>query len=109
CISDPPTDDFAVSRFLGLYVVGRLAERHGVSVTLAHSPLGGITAEVTLPASLVVRPDAGAPGLGTGARAGSPSASGPPPDPTAIRPPVAVPTPSPAYASPTVPVGRSRG
>lgn len=108
-ISDPPTDDFAVSRFLGLYVVGRLAERHGVSVTLAHSPLGGITAEVTLPASLVVRPDAGAPGLGTGARAGSSSASGPPPDPTAIRPPVAVPTPSPAYASPTVPVGRSRG
>lgn len=108
-ISDPPADDFAVSRFLGLYVVGRLAERHGVSVALAHSPLGGITANVVMPASLVVRPDAGAPGLGTGARVGSSSASGPPPDRTPIPPPPAVPTPSPAYASPTMPVGRGRG
>src|SRR5262249_5730857 len=38
---------------LGLYVVSRLAERHGIQVTLTESPYGGTTAVVTLPAALV--------------------------------------------------------
>ncbi|MGH9259401.1 MAG: ATP-binding protein, partial [Acidimicrobiales bacterium] len=58
-ISAPPVDDFAVSRFLGLYVVGRLADRHEAEVTLTDSPLGGITAHVLLPARLVVAPEPG--------------------------------------------------
>jgi signal transduction histidine kinase len=62
-IADPPVRDFAVSRFLGLYVVGRLAERHGIEATLAPSPLGGLTAHVVLPArQLTAAADAGAGG-----------------------------------------------
>jgi signal transduction histidine kinase len=60
-ISDPPVRDFAVSRFLGLYVVGRLADRHGIEVTLAPSPLGGVTAHVVLPAQLLTAAPAPAP------------------------------------------------
>ncbi|GAA1662394.1 hypothetical protein GCM10009679_78860 [Saccharothrix algeriensis] len=38
---------------LGLYVVGRLAERHGVKVRLQPSPGGGTTAVVLIPTALV--------------------------------------------------------
>jgi signal transduction histidine kinase len=55
-INDPPIDEFAVSKFLGLYVVGRLADRHGAAVMLAEAPLGGVTAHVLLPAQLIVTP-----------------------------------------------------
>ncbi len=37
------------SKFLGLFVVGRLASRRGIEVELFDSPSGGITARVTLP------------------------------------------------------------
>lgn len=83
-ISEPPVGDFAVSRFLGLYVVGRLADRHGAAVTLAHSPLGGITAHVLLPARLIVA----AAGAGPAGVALSAASSSAPPAP---------PAPSPAY------------
>jgi signal transduction histidine kinase len=39
------------SKFLGLFVVGRLAARRGINVELFESPSGGVTARVTLPAS----------------------------------------------------------
>ena len=39
------------SKFLGLFVVGRLAARRGIAVELFESPTGGVTARVTLPAS----------------------------------------------------------
>ncbi|MDH2393771.1 ATP-binding protein, partial [Streptomyces sp. HNM0663] len=45
---DPAQDDR-----LGLYVVGRLAERHGISVTLTNSPYGGTTAVVLLPREIL--------------------------------------------------------
>ncbi|MFI6326168.1 nitrate- and nitrite sensing domain-containing protein [Nonomuraea sp. NPDC050556] len=45
----------APTRYLGHYVVGRLAERLGVRVWLHESPLNGITARVVLPAELLVR------------------------------------------------------
>ncbi len=90
-ISDPPVDDFAVSRFLGLYVVGRLADRHGAQVVLADSPLGGVTAHVLLPAHLIVAAGPGAGSAGTGAPL---SASRPQP------------APSPAYdPTPTLAIG----
>jgi len=48
--------DLAPSEVLGLFVVGRLARRHGIEVTLTDTPEGGITAWVDLrPAQLVAR------------------------------------------------------
>ncbi|TDB74309.1 nitrate- and nitrite sensing domain-containing protein [Micromonospora sp. KC721] len=38
---------------LGLYVVSRLTERHGVRVRLTESPYGGVTAVVFIPGALV--------------------------------------------------------
>jgi methyl-accepting chemotaxis protein len=48
--------DLAPSEVLGLFVVGRLARRHGVEVTLTETPGGGITAWVDLnPSHLIAR------------------------------------------------------
>jgi signal transduction histidine kinase len=44
----------APARYLGHYVVGRLARRLGIKVWLHDSPLAGITARVVLPAELMV-------------------------------------------------------
>ncbi|MWA00718.1 HAMP domain-containing protein [Actinomadura sp. LD22] len=52
--------DLSDASQLGLFVVGRLARRHGVKVTLRTSPYGGMTAIVLLPEDLVVRADADA-------------------------------------------------
>ncbi|MFD4588199.1 nitrate- and nitrite sensing domain-containing protein [Streptomyces sp. NPDC058434] len=38
---------------LGLYIVGRLAARHGITVTLTRSPYGGTTAVVLLPHTII--------------------------------------------------------
>ena len=46
----------APTRFLGHFVVGQLASETGVRVELRPSPVTGITARVTLPESLLVRP-----------------------------------------------------
>jgi signal transduction histidine kinase len=48
-----PEFDLAQSDRLGLFVVGRLATRHDIKVTLASSPYGGLTARVSLPSSLL--------------------------------------------------------
>jgi hypothetical protein len=63
-LANPPAIDFAVSRVLGLYVVGRLARRHTIKVQLRHSWYGGVTALAMLPAGLITR--AGVPVLPTG-------------------------------------------
>ncbi|MEO3886776.1 nitrate- and nitrite sensing domain-containing protein [Nonomuraea sp. B5E05] len=52
-LSTVPEFDLAQSDRLGLFVVGRLASRHGIKVTLAPSPYGGLTAMVALPSSLL--------------------------------------------------------
>ncbi|HZB51265.1 MAG TPA: nitrate- and nitrite sensing domain-containing protein, partial [Mycobacteriales bacterium] len=52
--------DMAPTDVLGLFVVGRLARRHGIRVTLGPTPGSGVTAEVLVPGRMVVRP-AGAP------------------------------------------------
>jgi len=46
----------APTRFLGHFVVGQLASETGVRVELRPSPVTGITARITLPESLLVRP-----------------------------------------------------
>ncbi|MFF6947914.1 nitrate- and nitrite sensing domain-containing protein [Streptomyces iakyrus] len=40
---------------LGMFVIGRLAHRHGIAVTLRSSPYGGTTAIVLVPHEIVVR------------------------------------------------------
>jgi anti-sigma regulatory factor (Ser/Thr protein kinase) len=52
-------DDFDPTRHdrLGLYVVGRLAARHGIEVTLCRSPYGGTTAVVLLPEAVLAPVD----------------------------------------------------
>ncbi|TDE58606.1 sensor histidine kinase [Nonomuraea mesophila] len=52
-LSKVPEFDLAQSDRLGLFVVGRLASRHGIKVTLTPSPYGGLTAMVALPSSLL--------------------------------------------------------
>ncbi|MFF4471475.1 nitrate- and nitrite sensing domain-containing protein [Streptomyces sp. NPDC001599] len=44
---------------LGMFVVARLAHRHGITVTLRPSPYGGTTAIVLIPHDIVVREPAG--------------------------------------------------
>jgi Nitrate and nitrite sensing/HAMP domain len=53
-LADPPAIDAAVSQRLGLFVVGRLAKRHGIKVQLRHSWYGGVTALVLLPSALTI-------------------------------------------------------
>ncbi|GAA2318541.1 nitrate- and nitrite sensing domain-containing protein [Nonomuraea roseoviolacea subsp. roseoviolacea] len=59
-LANPPVVDVAVSRRMGLFVVGRLALRHGVGVQLRMRETGGLSALVMLPNTLIV----GAPGTG---------------------------------------------
>ncbi|WP_269821591.1 sensor histidine kinase [Nocardia yamanashiensis] len=55
--------DFLVAptRFLGHFVVGRLARRLGIEVELTVSPTSGVVARMTLPADLLADPNAPAP------------------------------------------------
>src|SRR5690606_8398405 len=55
-LADPPMVDVSVSRRMGLFVVGRLALRHGIRVQLRQQDSGGITAMVLLPSALLVTP-----------------------------------------------------
>jgi len=48
-LDNPPVVDVAVSRRMGLFVVGRLAARHGVRVRLQHAKGGGLSALIWLP------------------------------------------------------------
>jgi hypothetical protein len=48
-----PVVDPSVTRRMGLYVVGRLAQRHGIRVQLRERPYGGITANVVTPSRLI--------------------------------------------------------
>ncbi|MFI6408358.1 ATP-binding protein [Streptomyces sp. NPDC050548] len=47
--------DLVPTKVLGLFVVGTLARRWDIDVTLARTPGGGVTAEVTIPATLLLR------------------------------------------------------
>lgn len=56
-ISDPPPLDQAPTRFLGLFVVGRLADRHDISVRLQKAPGRGVMARVLIPNSTLIVDD----------------------------------------------------
>lgn len=52
-LADPAEFDRAPSAYLGHFVVGHLAKRHGIRVEVTDSPYGGVTARLHLPASLL--------------------------------------------------------
>ncbi|HYX59380.1 MAG TPA: ATP-binding protein [Streptosporangiaceae bacterium] len=58
-LENPPPVDVAVSRNMGLFVVGKLAMRHGAKVRLQPAATGGLTALVWLPDAVIVLPEAG--------------------------------------------------
>jgi signal transduction histidine kinase len=75
-LDNPPVVDVAVSRRMGLFVVARLAARHGIRVRLRPAASGGLTALVWLPDEAVTHDgdtprrspaEAVAPGGGTSA------------------------------------------
>ncbi|MGW3511008.1 nitrate- and nitrite sensing domain-containing protein [Streptomyces sp. NPDC000994] len=74
-LASPPTVDVSVSRRMGLFVVGRLSQRHGIRIQLRPSDSGGTTALVMLPVDVAQggkKPGAGKPG---GPSAGGPAAA----------------------------------
>ncbi|WP_223166937.1 sensor histidine kinase [Nonomuraea sp. SYSU D8015] len=52
-LMEAPTVDVSVSRRMGLFVVARLAHRHGIRVQLRPHGSGGLTAMVLIPESLL--------------------------------------------------------
>src|SRR2546423_2151333 len=100
-LRSPPEFNISTTARLGLYVVGRLAVRHGVQVRLKDSAYGGTTAGVLIPRGLVVQGDAEAepeppqdpihadaapvpPVVAAIAAPWPPADAGPPPDPGAV-------------------------
>ena len=57
-LAAPQEVDLSVSQRLGLHVVARLAQRHGIEASLTPTPGNGVTAAVVLPASLFSDTDA---------------------------------------------------
>ncbi|WP_026118250.1 sensor histidine kinase [Nocardiopsis salina] len=55
-LAQPPVIDVAVSRRMGLFVVSRLAHRHGILLDLSEAHGGGTTASVLFPADLLITP-----------------------------------------------------
>jgi signal transduction histidine kinase len=53
-MANPPDFNLSGATRLGLYVVARLAKRHGIQVHLRRSPYGGTTAIVLIPRILVI-------------------------------------------------------
>ena len=60
-LDNPPVVDVAVSRRMGLFVVARLAARHGIRVRLRPATTGGLTALVWLPDETVTHEGNGSP------------------------------------------------
>jgi signal transduction histidine kinase len=60
-LDNPPVVDVAVSRRMGLFVVARLASRHGIRVRLRPAPSGGLTALIWLPDETVTHEVSGVP------------------------------------------------
>ncbi len=79
-LAAPPTVDVSVSRRMGLFVVGRLSQRHGIRIQLRPSDSGGTTALVMLPVEIAQggrKPAPGKPGQGgpAGGPGGGPAAA----------------------------------
>jgi hypothetical protein len=61
-LENPQTADIDVPRWIGLFVVARLAARHGIKVRLQQAEFGGLTALVWLPEEIIIHQSAAAPG-----------------------------------------------
>ncbi|MDQ0993245.1 nitrate- and nitrite sensing domain-containing protein [Streptomyces sp. V3I7] len=72
-LAAPPTVDVSVSRRMGLFVVGRLSQRHGIRIQLRPSDSGGTTALVMLPVDVAQGGKKPAPG----GKGGAPAVGGP--------------------------------
>ncbi|KAB8190897.1 hypothetical protein FH608_033130 [Nonomuraea phyllanthi] len=70
-LADPPEFDLADSDRLGLFVVARLAARHGIKISLRRSPYEGTTAIVLLPTMLLA--EGGIPAVAAGVRQPEPA------------------------------------
>jgi signal transduction histidine kinase len=57
-LARPPAPGLALSRTLGLYVVAHLSARYGIHVQLRRAPGTGVTAVMSIPATVLARPDA---------------------------------------------------
>jgi signal transduction histidine kinase len=62
-LAGAPAFDLSGSDRMGLFVAGRLAHRHGISIALRSSIYGGTTAVVIIPTSLVITDENSAPAL----------------------------------------------
>ncbi|WP_326555262.1 ATP-binding protein [Micromonospora sp. NBC_01813] len=110
--------DLVPTEVLGLFVVGRLARRHGLAVTLEATPGGGLTATVDVGSQLIAAtrdaavPPAARPAPGRPTTAPVPAATGPAvPAPVVPAPPAPVPlrtagVPADARVIPARPSGR---
>ncbi|MEB8337696.1 sensor histidine kinase [Streptomyces endophyticus] len=77
-LASPPTVDVSVSRRMGLFVVGRLSQRHGIRIQLRPSDSGGTTALVMLPVDVAQggKKPSGKGGPGSGGPAAAQAAAG---------------------------------
>ncbi|WP_106398058.1 sensor histidine kinase [Actinocorallia populi] len=104
-LAKAPEFDLADTDRLGLFVVSRLAARHGIKVTLQPSAYGGVSAVVVMPHSLIVPESAigdEQPSIEARRPTSTPAESGPwpvpPPSPAA--PPKRSPAPVPTSLAP---------
>jgi signal transduction histidine kinase len=70
-LENPPVADINVPKWIGLFVVARLAARHGIRVRLHPAEFGGLTALVWLPDEVITRQGGASPRLSGVGSAGS--------------------------------------
>jgi len=76
-LDNPPVLDVSVSRRMGLFVVSRLASRHGIRVRLRPAQAGGLTALIWLPDETVTHDDSDEPAGLRRFEVGTPAATSP--------------------------------
>jgi signal transduction histidine kinase len=74
-LDNPPVVDVAVSRRMGLFVVARLAAKHGIRVRLRPAASGGLIALIWLPDEAIMQESPGAPSGLHGSESGTPDAT----------------------------------
>ena len=70
-LENPPAADINIPKWIGLFVVARLAARHGIRVRLHPAEFGGLTALVWLPDEIITRQAAAPPRLSGAGSVGS--------------------------------------
>ncbi|SEM16165.1 nitrate- and nitrite sensing domain-containing protein [Nonomuraea pusilla] len=109
-LADAPSMDVSVSRRMGLFVVARLAHRHGIRVQLRPHASGGLTAMVLLPESLLSAEPAAYAGAGSGfmdepfagPQPAMPMSAPPMPAPPMSAPPLVPPMSAPPRSAPPI-------